>query len=514
MVRGVRPWLEVCLSLYIAAVRTVASALRWRAVRHPESTAVSFDGRRTTFAELDQSSSRLAAGLVERLRVQPRDRLAILDKNSDRYLELVLAIAKAGGVMVPINWRLKSPEVAQVVNDAEPRALVLDPEFSSSAAEVQCPVLSFDELPRGDSDPGRDAEEAVTWQLYTSGTTGIPKGARLTSRNLFSMILSLGLEMPEIVEGSNLLVLSPLFHIGGVGMALLAIARGSGCVLVREVVPEQVLRTLVEEPIATGLIVPAVLLALTQLDGVEEHDFSAMRNVAYGASPISQTLLETCIRIFGCRFTQLYGLTETTGAITALRNEDHGGERLLSCGRPMFGGEVRIFDADDRELLPGEIGEIVYRGPNLMESYWRRPDETEVATRGGWFHTGDAGNADSDGFIYIRDRIKDMIVSGGENIYPAEIENLLSTHPAIADVAVIGVPDERWGETVKAIVVLSGGRSLSEAELIEWSRNRIAGYKRPRSVDFVESIPRNPGGKILKHELREPYWAGKSRRVH
>jgi long-chain acyl-CoA synthetase len=496
-------------------MRTVAAALRWRAARHPASTAVTFQGRGTTFAELDDSSSRIAAGLVSRFGIEPGDRVAILDKNSDRYLELILAISKAGGVMVPVNWRLTPGEVARVVNDATPRLVVVGQGFAESAAQVDCPVVSFEDLPREvGGDPRRDVEDGVAWQLYTSGTTGLPKGARITNRNLFSMIASLGLELPEMVEGTASLVLSPLYHIGGCGWALLAITRGAGCVVVRDVVPQELLATLVEERVGTGMIVPAVLLMLTQLPGVEDCDFSALRNVAYGASPISQSLLETSIRTFGCRFTQLYGLTETTGAITALRHEDHAGDRLLSCGRAMFGGEVLVLDTGGRVLPPGEVGEIAYRGPNLMEGYWRRPDDTAHAIRDGWFRTGDAGSVDADGFVYIRDRIKDMIVSGGENVYPAELESTLSAHPAVADVAVIGVPDERWGETVKAIVVRRAGAGLAEDELIEWARTRLAGYKRPRSVDFVDAIPRNPSGKILKHELRERYWSGEGRGVH
>jgi acyl-CoA synthetase (AMP-forming)/AMP-acid ligase II len=282
----------------------------------------------------------------------------------------------------------------------------------------------------------------------------------------------------------------------------------------REVVPERLADTLVEERVATGLIVPAVLQSLVNLDGIEDRDFGALRNVAYGASPISPTLLERVIAVLGSRVTQLYGLTETTGAITALRHEDHAGERMLSCGRAVLGGDVRVVDGEERPLPPGEVGEIVYRGDHLMEGYWNRPEDTAAAIRDGWFHTGDAGTLDAGGFLFIRDRIKDVIVSGGENVYPAELESLLSAHPAVLDVAVIGVPDDRWGETVKAVVVRRPGATLEESELVEWCRPLLAGYKRPRSVDFVDAIPRNPSGKILKHELRERYWSGEARRVH
>jgi long-chain acyl-CoA synthetase len=306
----------------------------------------------------------------------------------------------------------------------------------------------------------------------------------------------------------------PLYHIGGCGWALAALTCGATAVVMREVIPPELLKVMVEQRVETAFLVPAVLLFMTQIPGVDQAEFSALKNVVYGASPISQDILRRSIETFGCRFTQVYGLTESTGAITALRHEDHAGDRLLSCGRASFGNEIKAVDPTGQEVPSGEIGEIVYSGIGVMAGYWRRPQETEDAIRDGWLHTGDAGSIDEDGFIYIRDRIKDMIVSGGENIYPAELESVLAEHPAVADVAVIGVPDDRWGETVKAIVVRAGGATLGEEELISWSRERLAGYKRPRSVDFVDSIPRNPSGKILKRELREPYWTGLARRVH
>jgi fatty-acyl-CoA synthase len=229
---------------------------------------------------------------------------------------------------------------------------------------------------------------------------------------------------------------------------------------------------------------------------------------------MSPAVLRRCIEVFGCRFTQFYGLTETTGPFAALPFEHHRGERLFSCGRPMFGGRARIVDAHGEDLPPGEIGEIIYRGENLMAGYWRRPEATAAAMHGGWLRTGDAGSMDEDGFIFIKDRIKDMIVSGGENIYPAEVEAVLAGHPDVEDVAVIGVPDEEWGEAVKAVIVARAGSQLTDETLIEWSRDKLAGYKRPRSVDFAGSLPRNPSGKLLKRELRKPYWKGRERNIN
>jgi acyl-CoA synthetase (AMP-forming)/AMP-acid ligase II len=495
-------------------VRTVAELLRWRARRHPDLPATRFQERTRTFGELDESSSALGAGLVEELGVKPGDRVAILDKNSDDYLELLFALDKAGAVGVPVNWRLTANEVGKVVDDAGPVALVVGEEFRTSADQVSCRVLGFGELPRDGGDPRRDSEEAVTWQLYTSGTTGLPKGAMLSNRNLFGLTGTIGFEAPELTEGARALVAMPLYHIGGCGWALAVLTMGATAVVVREVIPQELLQVIAEERVNSGFLVPAVLLFLTQLPDVQSADLSSLRNILYGASPISQELLRRSIEVFKCRFTQVYGLTETTGAITALRFEDHEGERLLSCGRPMFGAEIKVVDALDEEVPPGAIGEIVYRGSGIMEGYWGRPEDTATTIRNGWLHTGDAGTMDADGFVYIRDRIKDMIVSGGENIYPAELESVLANHPEVADVAVIGVPDDRWGETVKAIVVPQQGAVLTDQDLIEWSRDRLAGFKRPRSVDFVEAIPRNPSGKILKRQLREPYWAGRERQVN
>jgi acyl-CoA synthetase (AMP-forming)/AMP-acid ligase II len=463
---------------------------------------------------MDASSSALAAGLVDELAIEPGDRVAILDKNSDDYLELLFALDKAGGVSVPVNWRLTPSEVATVVGDARPAALVVGEEFRSSADQVGCRVLGFGELPRDGADPRRDREEAVTWQLYTSGTTGLPKGAMLSNRNLTGLLGTLSYEAPELNEGARGLVAMPLYHIGGCGWALAVVSAGSTAVVVREVIPPEVLQVIADQRVNTAFLVPAVLLFMAQLPDVDAADFSSLQNILYGASPISQELLRRSIEVFKCRFTQVYGLTETTGAITSLRYEDHQGEQLLSCGRPMFGAEMKVVDPFGTEVEPGEIGEIVYRGSGVMEGYWNRPEDTRAVIRDGWFHSGDAGTVDTEGFIYIRDRIKDMIVSGGENIYPAELESVLADHPAVADVAVIGVPDDRWGETVKAIVVRKPGEELTGDELIEWSRERLAGFKRPRSVDFVDAIPRNPSGKILKRQLREPYWAARERQVN
>ena len=495
-------------------MRTLAEMLRWRARRHPSLMALWYEGKAQTYGELNDSSSQLAAGLVAKLGLEPGDRVAILDKNCAAYLELFFALDKAGLVTAPLNWRLTAPELKRIIDDMKPKLVVTGAEFKTTGAALAVPTMTFEELPRGGADPMRDADGAVSSQFSTSGTTGLPKGAMLTGWNVLNVGLCLALEMPEIREGGRHLVCLPMFHIGGAGWAIWAMQEGSAAIIVRETAAEPLLKTMVEQKVETALLAPTLMLFLTELPAARTADFSALRHITYGTAPISPALLQRSIETFKCRFSQLYGLTETTGPITALPHEHHVGERMLSCGRPMFGGHVRVVDAEGNDLPPRQVGEIVYRGESLMRGYWQREKETAQAIRGGWFHTGDAGYLDEEGFMFLKDRVKDMIVSGGENVYPAEIEAVLMGHPEILECAVIGVPDAKWGETVKAVVVRRGGTLLSETTLIEWSREKLAGFKRPRSVDFVEALPRNASGKLLKRTLREPYWASYERRVN
>ncbi|MEK9829057.1 MAG: AMP-binding protein [Rhodospirillales bacterium] len=496
-------------------MRTIAEVLRWRSQRHPELPAIRYDGQEISYADLNRKTNRLALGLIHELGLRPGDRVAILDKNCAAYLELLFALDKAGVVAAPINWRLTPTEVNQILEDIEPRILVVGEEFRSHGDSAEVKTLSFEEIPQIEgNDPGRDKDGTISWQFATSGTTGLPKGAMLTGHNVLNVGLCLALEMPELREGGPSLVCMPMFHLGGAGWAVWAMQEGATLVIVREIDPSNLLQIIVREKIETALLVPAVMLFLTETPGVRQADFSKFKHVVYGTAPIAPDLLERCIDIFECRFTQIYGLTETAGPFAALPFEHHKGDRLLSCGRPMFGGRARVIDENGKELPPGEIGEIVYQGENLMAGYWNRPEATEDVIRDGWFHTGDAGTVDEEGFFYVKDRIKDMIVTGSENVYPAEVEASLAAHPDIIEIAVIGVPDDRWGEKVKAIAVRRSGSSLSEQELLTWAGERLAGYKRPRSVDFVEQLPRNASGKILKRALREPYWQGRNRAVN
>ncbi|MEY2957789.1 MAG: hypothetical protein RLZZ01_357, partial [Actinomycetota bacterium] len=320
--------------------------------------------------------------------------------------------------------------------------------------------------------------------------------------------------------GARNLIAMPLFHIGGGGWALAGMYEGCSSIVLRDMDPGVLVRLLGEQRITHAFLVPAVLQFMLGVPGVESADFSSLRVFVYGASPISEAVLARSVQLFGCKFWQAYGLTETTGAVVNLPPEDHdpagpNRHRLRSCGVPGPGVEVRIVDTDTLNALgPDEVGEIWIRSSQVMAGYWNRPDETAKAiTPEGWFRSGDAGYLDTDGYLYIHDRVKDMVVSGGENIYPAEVENALMRHPAVADVAVIGVPHDRWGETVKAVVVRTDP-ALDENDLITFAKEHLASYKCPTSVDWVEALPRNPSGKVLKTELRAPYWEGTARRVN
>jgi len=495
-------------------MRKIAELIRWRARRHPDLTATIYQGRTRSYADLDRSSSELAAGLAGKLGLQPGARVAILDTNSDAYLELFFALDKAGLVAAPVNRRLTSAEIAVVVAEMAPALIVAGEAFAPLCAALPVRCLGFDELPRGGNDPHRDADGAVAWQFSTSGTTGLPKGAMLTGWNVLNNAVAMALEMPDFREGGPFLACLPMFHIGGAGSIIWAMHQGATVVIAPDTQPVTLLDSLTVHKIETTHLVPTLLRSLCDLPQAAGADFTHLKHIAYGAAPMPPDVLKRCLALFRCKFTQFYGLTETTGPFAALPFEQHQGERLWSCGRPMFGNLARVAGPDGEELPPGQTGEILYRGANLMAGYARRPEATVEAMLGGWFRTGDAGTMDADGFLFIKDRIKDMMVSGGENIYPAEVESVLAGHPDVADVAVIGVPDETWGEAVKAVVVLREGSALTAEMLLAWAQGRLAGYKRPRSVDFAASLPRNPSGKLLKRELRAAYWRGHARHVN
>jgi acyl-CoA synthetase (AMP-forming)/AMP-acid ligase II len=516
----------------------LADMVRARARSRVGAVALEFEGRRTSFAEFDTLTNRVANGLKV-LGLKPGERIAYLGKNSDIYFELLLGAMKANAVMTPVNWRLAGPEIAFIVGDCKAPVLFVGPELIAQARTIksQLPDLRTVITTEGgapewqDYAPWRDAQSGddpklpigpsdIAIQLYTSGTTGRPKGAMLSHTNFLNLVESGHDEKPDWntwSEDDVSLVAMPIFHIGGSGWGLMGLYHGASGVIAREFDPTKVLDFFEQSGITKLFMVPAAMQFVVRQPRARTVDFSRLKYMLYGASPIPAALLKECIEVFGCGFVQVYGMTETTGAIVALAPEDHvaGLERMRSAGKAMAGVELAILDADGSRLPTGEVGEIATRSGSNMAGYWNLPEATaKTLDSEGWLRTGDAGYIDGDGFLYIHDRIKDLIISGGENIYPAEVESAICDHPDVAEVAVVGVPDEQWGEAVKAIVVMKPGRKATPSDIIGFARERIAGFKTPKSVDFIDALPRNASGKILRRHLRDPYWVGRERQVN
>jgi acyl-CoA synthetase (AMP-forming)/AMP-acid ligase II len=352
--------------------------------------------------------------------------------------------------------------------------------------------------------------------MYTSGTTGLPKGAQLTSANMLSAASTVDQAWcKDWHEGSVNLICMPVFHVAGGLYAALGAIFGCKNIVIKEVDPGLILQLIESEKIELALFVPAVILFLLQHPQSSETDFTSLRQVVYGASPIAEDTLVKAIETMQCDFWQVYGLTENCGMGTVMAPEYHDPAKgkLRSCGQPYPGVEIKIVDTDNNRLGAGEVGEILIKSGTVMKGYLNRPEATAEAIVDDWFFTGDAGFFDADGFLFIHDRVKDMIISGAENIYPAEVENALMSHPQILDAAVVGIPDEKWGETVMGFVILAEDASISEDEIIAYSREKIAAFKCPKTIKFINEIPRNPTGKVLRRELREPYWKGKQRNI-
>jgi long-chain acyl-CoA synthetase len=515
----------------------LADVIRTHASERGSSPIITYGDRTISYADMHERSSRVGQGLIAE-GVGPQDHVAFLEKNGPEYFEVLFGGGKVNAINVAVNWRLAPREMEYTINDAEAKVLFVGPDFLPHLDEIETSlrtvkkILALGDHPRHQSyeawirrHPAQDpqvpsAPDDVAMQLYTSGTTGLPKGAMLTNANLGTLLPQVS-AMWSLDATSVNVVAMPLFHIGGSGWALVGMWNGCHSILFREFVPQEVLAAMTKSRITNALFVPAMLQFLSAAPGAADRDYSTLRSIVYGASPITNEVLIRSMKTFRCDFIQVYGLTETTGAITQLDAADHDPEgpraRLLrSAGKPYPWVEIRIVDPDTgKDCAPGQVGELWTGSVQNMKGYWNKPEETARAfTPDGWFKTGDAGFLDEERYIFLTDRVKDMIVSGGENVYPAEVENALSGHPGIEDVAVIGVPDDKWGETVKAIVVRGPGTNPTPQEIMEYARARLARYKCPTSVDFVEALPRNPSGKILKRALREPYWKGRERRIN
>ena len=520
------------LGEYADGFKEVASIPRIHARLAPESVALVFRDKTTTFSELDIRSNQIANGLIA-AGLKPGARVAVLAMDSDDVFKLLFGIAKAGCIFTGINWRLAPAEVRYILENGQVEALFVDGERHELGLELasELPAIelvqNLDDLdgwlaPQDAEDPRLPEDpERIFAQLYTSGTTGKPKGVRLANRSFFAVVKSMAAAGDEWIgwspEDSTLFNI-PSFHIGGLWWAMTTLASGaSGVVL--PLFDARLVHALVPRfKITKVCMVPAMIQMTLDEKGSESVDWTSLKHLVYGGAPIPQVLLERAWETIGCDLVQIYGLTETGNTAVCLRADDHRRPGLLSAaGRPYPGVELKVIDPGGAPVLAHTIGEVCLRSPANMVEYWRMPEATAATLRDGWVHTGDAGYVDDEGFLFICDRIKDMVISAGENIYPAEIESVLASFPGVGEAAVLGIPHERWGEQVLALVVKTDdevGSGLRKRALLAHCRDSLADFKVPTLVEFRDHLPRTASGKIKKAELRAPYWEGRSRQVN
>ncbi len=517
----------------------VGDMIRRSADRFPDKTALIFRDKRITYGELNQRVNSMANRLLE-MGGRKGDRLAVLLHNCPEYIETYFACAKSGLVFVPINNLLKKGELQQILQYIQPRFMVMDSDFeelilsttegmdfvefnitlSTSSAP---PFISYEEvLSKGDGgEPEAEIKNDDVMSIFlTSGTTGLPKGAMRTHHHDFQNALVGALEMKLDVNDRTIL-LFPLYHVTFEDHTR-HFLMGNTVYIRREGAfdPKEVLGILESEKITTCQFVPTMVNAMLQEKTIEEYDLTHLRLIPYAASPMPVELLKQAMKRFECQFIQFYGQTETGPLTTVLPPEAHvlegtpaRLEKLASAGRAAVNCEVRIVDENGRDVPVGEVGEIATRSEAMTIGYWNLPEQTAESMRDGWRLTGDFGRFDEDKYVYIVDRKNDMIISGGKNIYPREIEEIIYSHESVLDVAVLGIPDDYWGESVKALVVLKEGMTATQEEIINLCKERLASYKKPKSVEFREELPRSPTGKVLKRKIREEFWESRDRRV-
>jgi len=495
---------------------------------HAHKTALISPAGRLTFAEFGAQCKALGNAMYE-LGLQQGDRVAILDFNSIEVCLTHFAVPACGLVSLPLNFRLAPPELESILADAGISALIYAPEFGEMVDGLRSKLPSMSHVictrPReGSNDLHGLMRQALDRDLpvprtddpahllYTSGTTGRPKGVQLTHENITTTLKALLIEFGLQPEDAGLMV-APLFNVAACQSLMALVGRGCTVNVLPGFDPRKTLDAIATTRPTFTILVPAMISALLNTPGQEAVDVSSFRRIAYAGAPMPEELLKTAMKRFGNVLLQVYGLTETS-ALTCLRPEDHIDSRLIaSAGREMFGMEVRVVSESGDAIPAGSIGEVIARGTNVTPGYWNAPDETRAVLRNGWFHTGDVGWQDADGYIFLRDRKKDMIVSGGENVYPVEVENVLHEIPGILEAAVIGVPDEKWGERVHAIVHLRQDEHIEPQEIIDYCRGKLAGYKCPKSIEISGPLPRTPSGKVQKHVLRAAYWKDQNRLI-
>ena len=501
---------------------TLDDIVRRNGLRFPDKPALSCDSAGYSWAELDRRVTRLGNAFLD-AGLRCGDRVAVLLGNCSEYFEIYFACARSGLIAVPVNFRLTGPELAQIIDHAGPSLLITDAEYAGQARIIRnlpqrrwCisaePVEGFQDyrsiMDAADATPV-SAELNDTFAIfYTSGTTGLPKGALVSHRNLEMNGYNQAIADRSVPGDSNLLA-TPIYHMGAVFMAVTYMMLGCTQHILRKFNPGAWLGLLEQSRASVALLVPTMINAVVNAPELQKYDLSSLRLVFYGGGPMPVSVLERAIERLGCGFTQGYGLTETLEA-TFLVSADHvinGTEtqtrRLASAGREAVGAEVRIVDDAGVDLPGGETGEILVKSESVIAGYWNNPEETANVIRGGWFHTGDLGYLDDERYLFVVDRKKDMVVSGGVNIYSKEIESVLYRHPAVLEAAVIGLPDEKWGEVVTAVISTRPGRAVTGQALIDFCRTSLAGYKKPRKVFFMDELPKNPSGKILKRVLRD-----------
>jgi len=505
-----------------------------------DKLAIVYGSKRANYSEFNSRVNALANALYE-LGIKPGDNIALLQINCPEMLEAMFACFKAGCGAVPINWRLHPDECAFIIDHSEAKAVILSPEFNKVIIGVRGRIpkvknlitlagsdgelLDYENLLSEESDKFADAEvgpDDLAWLFYTSGTTGLPKGAMLTHRNLLAMTMSFYADVcPGFDCDDVILHAAPLSHGSGL-YAIPNIGKGAANIILesKSFNPELILKTIEEYHVTNIFAAPTMIKLLIESPAIDRYNYSSLKALHYGGAPILLTDLKEAMSKLGPCMVQVYGQGESPMTITYLPQQDHvlegtpdQNKRLTSAGFERTDVEVKIVDPEDKELPPGEMGEIVTRSNLIMKGYWKNPQATSKTLRNGWLHTGDVGYKDEKGYLFIMDRSKDLIITGGENVYPREIEEILARHPDVGEVAVIGVPDPKWGEAIKAVVRLVPGKFETEEGLISFCKDKIASYKKPKSVDFVDELPKSNYGKILKRELRAKYWKHSERKV-
>jgi long-chain acyl-CoA synthetase len=512
-------------------IRYLADLLPYYAARTPARLALAFEGKTYSYADVDRQTNQIANTLHARA-VKRQSRVAFYGRNSADFFLALFGVAKSGACFLPLNWRLAADELVAIVDDAEPAFAFIEHEFEP-VWTVVCAKLKLDipyivlnapetlarwfaSAPESPA-PRIAHEDDGVIQLYTSGTTGRPKGVVHTHASFNHSRLSEHLEPAyDWREGDVFLYALPNFHLLGIALSLQCLYNGVALSVRKQFSPEDYLAGIQTDRPTLLVLTPTMIQMLIDHPHVAGIDFSSVRLMMYAGSPISLGLAKRAIRVMPCKFMQFYGQTETSGPVSLLRPDEHDlmdEQKLKSCGRPLPLIRLRVVDANGEDVADGVPGELLVCAPSASAGYWKQPDETDARFRHGWYYSGDVAYRDAAGMFYIYDRLKDLIVSGGENIYCAEIESVLSIHPAVSSVAVIGVPDARWGEAVKAIVVLCEGEAADAVALLAHCRERLAGYKVPKSIDFVKALPMTGTGKISKKDLREPFWAKMDRSV-